>query len=137
MNGFLEKTTQNLTAAKILLDQCHYSSSVHCLFYGCLQTALHVLFVKLKHDKTKFVNDMQQKKTGTHQQVSDLIADALKKNSEEDSKWFKKNFSALKTLRVKADYEAAPISQTEGYDALSKTNAINNLIKKISYDGKD
>ena len=132
MNGFLEKTKQNINAAQVLLGQSHYASSVHCAFYACLQTLFHVLFVQLKHDKRQFINAMQRKKTGTHQQVSDLIETEIKKKSEEDSIWFKQNFSALKTLRVKADYDEVPISQTEGYDALSKTNAINNLIKKLS-----
>ena len=132
MNGFLEKTKQSLIAAESLLQQSLYASSINCSFYACLQTALHVIFVILKHDKKKFINDMKQKKTGTHEHVSNLITEAIKKKNEKDAIWFRKNFSTLKTLRVKAVYEATTITQSEGYDALTNTNTINNLIRKIS-----
>jgi uncharacterized protein (UPF0332 family) len=131
MNGFLEKTKQNLTSAQILLDQCHYSSSVHCAFYGCLQTLLYVLFVKLKYDKDKFDVDLKFKKTGTHQHVFELIQEKIKKKDESDYHWFKKTFHNLKKLRERADYSEESISQSEGHDALNKAATINNLINKL------
>ena len=132
MNGFLEKTTQNLNSAKILLDQCHYSSSVHCSFYGCLQTALHILFVKLKHNKSEFEYARRIQKQGTHQYVFDLIKKEVKKNLTSDYHWFRNSFSKLKTLREQADYSEEPISQSDGHDAFNKATAINNLINKLS-----
>lgn len=80
MNGFLEKTRQSLTAAQVLLDKSLYANSVHCSFYGCLQTILHVLFVKLKRDKDKFEVDLKFKKTGTHQHAFELIQKEIKRS---------------------------------------------------------
>jgi uncharacterized protein (UPF0332 family) len=132
MNGFLEKTQQNLNSAEILLKQSHYASSVHCAFYACLQMLLHVLFVKLKHDKTRFINDIQRKKTGTHAHAFSLIEDEMRKARHPDIKWLRKNFNKLKDLRIKADYKEEYVSQPEGYEALNKANAINNVINKLS-----
>lgn len=132
MNGFLEKTTQNLNSAKILLDQCHYSSSVHCSFYGCLQTAFHTLFVKLNHEKSQFDHMRRLQKMGTHQYVFNLIKKEIEKSLKSDYQWFIHNFTKLKKLREQADYSEEPISQSEGYNALSKAIAINNLINKLS-----
>jgi uncharacterized protein (UPF0332 family) len=132
MNGFLEKAKLNLIAAEVLLEKSLYASSVHCSFYACLQVAFHVLFVILKQDEKKVLNDMRQKKKGKHQHVSDLIVEEIVKKNRKDAEWFSRNFSELKTLRVKADYKDETISLDEGQDALNTTNAINNLIKKIS-----
>lgn len=132
MNGFLEKTKQNINAAQALLAQNYYASSVHCAFYACVQTLLHVLFVKLKYDKTKFINDIQQKKTGTHVHAFSLIEDEMKKARHPDIHWFRTNFTNLKKIRIKADYKEESISHSEGHDALNKANAINNIINKLS-----
>jgi uncharacterized protein (UPF0332 family) len=132
MNTFLEKTNQNLSSAQILLDQSHYSSSVHCSFYGCLQTMAHTLFIKLNHNKLQFDYDRRLRKMETHQYIFALIKKEVEKSLKPEYNWFIHNYSKLKKLREQADYSEDPITHSQGYEALNMADAINNLINKLS-----
>lgn len=131
MNQFLEKSTQSLNSANILIKQHYYSSTINRAYYGYLQFLMHILFEKLKQDKEQFYRDVQDGKDGgTHVKASNLICRLLyKKVSPKEYKWFQSTIKELKKKRVTADYHDSVISADEGYDCIRWATDLITCVK--------
>jgi uncharacterized protein (UPF0332 family) len=129
MNKFLEKSTQSLNSADILIKQQYYSSTVNRAYYGYFQFLMHILFEKLKKDKEQFYLDVQAGKEGSHVRASNLICTLLcNKISSKEYKWFQKTIKELKKNRVTADYHDSIITPDEGSQSIKWAN---DLIKCV------
>ena len=131
MSTFLEKSTQSLNSAQILVNNSFYPSTVNRAYYACIQYLLHVLFEKLKYDKTKFYQDVRTQKDGTHGWASKLIEiEMAKMQDKEDYKWFQVKIKEFKKERVAADYYIDIVGQERGLKSIGTAKSIINVINK-------
>ncbi len=136
------KAKQNFAAAKLLFrDYTYYSCSVHCIYYGCIQTAKHVLFTIKSFDDKKITrlyyleNNKRRKKAikplGSHEFLIKLVYDFIKLKSHRDANAVKNEFNSLKVLRLKGDYENELINFVQSQQALKQGEKIIHILKKL------
>lgn len=124
MSGFKNKSQQNTTAADLLINNSLFSSSIHCSYYSCVQTLLHVLAHKMNIDFGKFLQDAKDNNQGTHKRASFLVGEEIRKKSNNDYKWFQRRFKELKALRERADYHEEVMISDDGHDAKRRNEEI-------------
>ncbi|MBL7767737.1 MAG: HEPN domain-containing protein [Flavipsychrobacter sp.] len=127
-NPYLEKSTQNLLTAELLVKNNYYPATVNRAYYSCLQFIFHVLIEKLNHN---FEEINEAPRIGTHAQAQYLIGLALAKLDEKEYKWFQAKFPEIKEQRIKADYHTDSISQEIAHDSINRANAIITTLKKL------
>jgi len=117
MSGFLEKSHQNLAAAKSMIEEKGlFTSSVSRSYYALMQNMFHHLFFTLPNDYEQYKVDAENK--GSHIAAFQMLQDHIKCTNDE-YKWLKDAFFSLKSLREKADYSDKLIAAKEagkGYD---------------------
>lgn len=131
MSQFLEKSTQSLDSASILIKQNYYSSTVNRAYYGYFQFLMHTLFEKLKKDKEQFYQDAQEGNEGSHVRASNLILVLLQsKVSHREYKWFQTTIKELKKKRVTADYYDSVITLDEGQESIKWANKLIKCVEE-------
>ena len=130
---YLEKSTQSMSAAQLLIKEHLPASTVNRAYYACVQYILHVLVDKLNHTW----DDIQkQPGSSTHSKAQYLLEHYLyqkcKDNKEnyKDYKWFQQKFPEIKLERNKADYQPDVISPDEGHKAITKADTLMNVMVK-------
>ncbi|MEO7310942.1 MAG: hypothetical protein ABIX01_11135 [Chitinophagaceae bacterium] len=130
MSAYLDKSKKNLSASELLLNKTLPDASIHCSYYAVVQQMLHVLFIKLKISQQQFDADKRNNNDGTHGYAGKLIGIDLIKRNRADYKWFQREMPALKKQREIADYQDKNMTPDEAVSALSKSNALINLLKE-------
>ena len=117
MNYLKQKSKHNIDAAKFLIDNKHYTSSVHCAYYSCLQI---LKVICIKREKTIIKNKP------VHKQIIDYICEEIK--DDKDRRSFRNTIYDLKLFREKSDYEGVLISEK---DADKAYNTAKNILTFI------
>jgi uncharacterized protein (UPF0332 family) len=130
MSEFLEKSTQSLSSAKLMVKESYYSSTVNRSYYACFQYLLHVLFVKLNKDQKEYYQEVRTGKNGSHTWAAKLVSISLAKLNMDDYKWFQKHLPELRAKREDADYFPVIISQSDGHEAISKAENLIGVLRK-------
>ncbi|WP_161971737.1 HEPN domain-containing protein [Flavobacterium silvisoli] len=135
MSFLKEKSTFNLEAAKVLIDDYdNYAPSVHCSYYGAFQFISSTLN-KLGETYEKVSNDIAASKgtsqpLASHEYPIKLISDKLSQKADVFyANTVKNKIKELKTFRRISDYDNVQITYEEGKKALALSNEIISLIK--------
>jgi uncharacterized protein (UPF0332 family) len=117
MNYLKQKSKHDIDAAKFLIDNKHYTSSVHCAYYSCLQI-LKVICIK----RGKIII----KNKPVHKQIIDYICAEIK--DDKDRRSFRNTIYDLKLFREKSDYEDVLISEKDADKAYNTAKKILRFI---------
>lgn len=132
MSVFLEKSTQSIAAAKKIVKESYYASTVNRSYYGCVHFMMYIIFVKIKKDKTDFYSDVRNGNDGTHTWAAKIIENELAHNVTQEKvyKWFQVEIKSLRKLRVLGDYHDYVVSQSDAYRSIDTAETIINNLKK-------
>jgi hypothetical protein len=123
-----EKAEQNREAFELLCQASKYASSVHCIYYHCLQLSKHVLKV---HLGTSYLQQKANGSVNSHDYVrSEVAKNLLDTASNHVSNMFSKHFNKLKRLRVQADYSDSEINEDHAKKAFGFAREIDNMLKE-------
>lgn len=123
-----KKAEENLSAAKLLIDNNMFSSSVHCSYYAGFQFSKHILANCCDIDYDKQENE--SKGRDSHYYVTTCVEnDLLKRTWKIALADYNKYYSKLKRLRKKADYLQDLISPEEAINAYVCADKMITLLK--------
>jgi hypothetical protein len=120
------KSKQSHLAFEVLYEKELYASSIHCIYYHCLQLSKYVLCVYCGIDY-----DEQKKEGGntSHDYVrKKIMDDLLSATPDYASSDFGRYFNRLKKLRVRADYSIQGISKSDASSARGLAKCLNNIL---------
>ena len=132
MSFLREKSEQNVSSAKELIELKYYGSSVHCSYYGSFQYMKFALrkFKNVTYEKIEA--DCLGYRSGTHGYVYDNILLALRSKIKDnlDYIYIKRISKDLKTFRTNSDYFNIKISLDDAEKSLKFSEEIISSIKK-------
>jgi len=118
MSKLKEKSKFNITAAKLLIDNDLYCSSVHCSYYSCFQLLKFVIKDFFGIDYDILGTQIAQSRKKTHQFIIEHVTNEINRNiGFRDAQNFKRRIKDLKTFREESDYEDIEISFEQGRKA--------------------
>ncbi len=130
MCTFSEKATQSLQAARMLVKEHYYPSTVNRSYFACMHYFMYALFERLKLDKTQFYHEMRRGHCGTHSWITRRIGQEIARASQRDYHWFRQHIASFKRLRIKCDYTDETITAQDGNEAIGLAMALMNLVGK-------
>jgi uncharacterized protein (UPF0332 family) len=119
----------NLEAAKELIRNNFYASSVHCSYYACFQ----LMMFKLVQNLSITYDDLKNRSKGesSHEYVSNEIMEILtKKSGLTIMQDFKRQYKQLKRFRLDSDYHDILIDSAGSSHALRCSEELLRMIKK-------
>lgn len=123
-----KKAEENLSAAKLLIDNSMFSSSVHCSYYAGFQFSKHVLAICCGIDYANQENESRGK--DSHYYVTSCLEKNLLNRSYRIAMAdYNTYYSKLKRLRKKADYLQDAISSKEADNAYDCADKMITLLK--------
>jgi hypothetical protein len=130
MSYLLSKSNINIKSANCLKEEKnYYSSSVHCSYYACVQTAKHILLFDLSYSLSAIFEGMKNKK-GFHNYYIKEIFNNLKTTSLSDARNFNSKIRDLRNIRNESDYEDIEILQIKSDNAYLKAKEILSILKR-------
>ena len=123
------KALDNLASSQLLIDQHHYTASVHCSYYAVLQYMKYMLANTNKSPVP--YTSQSQPGSDSHDYLLGLIRDRI--NNPLNARNFVEGFRNLKKLRVSADYELLEFSDIDSLDCRSKADGL--IMKLKTYFG--
>jgi uncharacterized protein (UPF0332 family) len=128
MPALKDKSEQSRSAFELLYKNELYASSVHCIYYHCLQFSKHVLHTYCGVNYQ--AQEDRSRGRGSHDSVREMIEDDLKNvGLLIVSNDFNCYFTALKRLRKKADYTGKRITGSMAKDALGFSESLDGILK--------
>jgi len=122
------KSECNILAAKLLVQNTYYTSSVHCYYYAILQLMKHIIlhcFTQIEIENFKQANN--NRNSSSHRLIFEQI---VPKMSNIDKFRFTNKFEKLKKMRKESDYEEIEINSDKTTDADMYANELVILLKK-------
>ncbi len=116
------KSEENIEAAKLLIENELWTSSIHCSYYSCFQIVKHIICHKLNISYKKQDEIAKDKKIGSHNYLLSSIKKKLKSLhniSVEEQRHIANSLSELKTLRIRADYRSEIFDKEKSTGVLS------------------
>ena len=150
MSDFLvQKSNENIKAAKLLIDKQMYTASIHCSYYACYQLINFILFNNFKFTKEKLNKEQQHVAAmnkdhnssdlnmNSHDATIGLFTEIIvekNKFTSVDATKLQYNMSLLKTQRTQADYENETLTTPTIAGLIYNTadTLINNLKTKFN-----
>lgn len=123
------KALENLASSQLLIDQHHYTASVHCSYYAVLQYMKYMLANTSK--KPVSYPSQSQPGSDSHDYLIGLIRDRI--NNPLNARNFVEGIRELKKQRVSADYELFEFSDIDSLDCRSKAEGL--IMKLKTYFG--
>lgn len=132
MSFLKEKSEDNVSSAKELIELKYYGPSVHCSYYGSFQ---YMKFALRKYNNTtydKIEADCLGFRSGTHGYICDNILLVLRSKIKDnrDYIYIKRIAKDLKTFRTNSDYFNIKISLDNAEKSLKFSEEIISSIKK-------
>lgn len=125
MSKIRQKSDFNIDAAKLLIRETYYASSVHCSYYSCFQLMKYTIKEFFGIDYEAQSINISSSGQRTHQYVINYVTTELKRFvGAEECKIFKRTIKDLKQFRLESDYENIEVSHDYGQNALDKAIAI-------------
>ena len=119
------KADENFEAAKLLITNTMYSTSIHCLYYSCFQLSK---FALNKNGITYDDQERLSKGLDSHHYIITETANQIDPKSHLGYLDYNYNMSRLKKMRRKADYTNAKISLSEAEKACSMAESVRKII---------
>jgi uncharacterized protein (UPF0332 family) len=134
MSILKEKSSFNITAAKLLNDNYLFAPSIHCSYYSCLQlmkvAVREFKGISLKEMEDEIIDAKNTKNLNSHSYIIKVICDLIHNDSKADHSLFERKITQLKKLRVNSDYEEVEITTSESSKAFEFANEIRAQISK-------
>lgn len=144
MSYLEEKSNQNLKAAKFLMNEKLYASSVHCSYYAALQFMTNEYARCLKKNFKEIAKEAEDGK-GSHNYIINGIIDYIKstyrkdptietlQRNVKDSNIHKlhRKIKDLKVFRVKSDYRNEAIDKDSGEKVYNSSLEIRKALKEF------
>lgn len=127
MKEILRKSTQNISAADLLIKQGYYATSVHCSYYSVYQTMAYILQYILGERDAKAWGDPE----GSHNNTINRIFQAALGRDKKKARELHKYISNLKNNRVTADYYDIIIDPTFSKEAYKSAGMILATLSEI------
>ncbi|MCX7729244.1 MAG: hypothetical protein N2203_07225 [Bacteroidia bacterium] len=130
--SLIEKSEQNINAAKILINNKFFSTSVHASYYACFQL---IILINEKYPSNQIKIDNNEKQ-GTHEKRINLLK-ILIDTKIQDTKQRKKiiqDLFQIKKVRKTADYENTLIQQDTAQHVLQQSITLTKSLKKLLYE---
>ena len=128
----IQKSEQNFSSAKVLIDNQMYNSSVHCSYYSCFQIVICIIGddynYKEYQEWVRKKKENNSKKTGNHDFSIHKVCELIKYS--EDVAGFNNGINQLKALRNKADYRNNLIGNNGSGKAYKMAKKINQILFK-------
>jgi uncharacterized protein (UPF0332 family) len=126
MPALKDKSEQNRSAFELLYRNELYASSVHCIYYHCLQFSKHILHTYCGID---YQEQNLSKGHGSHDDIRQGIMNNLSSITRNSvSSDFGRYFNRLKKLRVRADYSVEEISRLDATNAREFARYLNDIL---------
>jgi uncharacterized protein (UPF0332 family) len=127
----VQKSDENITSAKLLIDNKHYASSVHCSYYSCVQLMIYLLIHKYNLDRAQIEALAKGENKGSHIFAKNYIYNKMKDSGIRfDARTFYTTTGELKNKREHADYHETIISEAFSIAALNEAGEINKILRK-------
>jgi hypothetical protein len=133
MSVLKNKSDESYIAAKLLIDNKHFSSSVHCSYYSCIQLMKYILIDLEGKTEDDLLAEQQLNKEHSHEYLINYFIKLLQQNGV--YKTYRNSIGELpklKVLRVKADYKAINIIEEEAIQAHSLSKKITTDLRHIN-----
>ena len=132
MSVLITKSKENTSAAQLLIDGNHYTSSVHCSYYSCVQVMIHILLYDYGFTQGTLEIEANAKGSGSHVYAKNYLFKKMKdKNKKAIARDFYKEIGELKNKREKADYEEETISSDLSEEALAQSLRVNKILTNV------
>ncbi len=122
-----KKSEENICAAKVLISQGYYNSSVHCSYYALFQYMMYIL------NSQGFCPYAEQDAKTNAQGSHNTILKELRGHIIEDlalSRDVVNSFRFLKKKRAVADYKETQVEQGEAREDLQRVCDMINKLKQ-------
>lgn len=127
MPNYRKKSTENLSAAKLLIDNNMFTASVHCSYYAGFQMSKYILAHYCNISYTR--QEEEAKGKDSHFYIMNELSDSLSSINRFYYIDYNKYYNALKMLRKKADYSEIFITDHEAQKAYNYANQLITLLK--------
>jgi uncharacterized protein (UPF0332 family) len=122
------KSTENIEAMDILINNGKYTPSIHCAYYSCLQLSKHILSQYCSIDYEQ--QDTESSGRGSHNYIIKELSIQLEKIGRFQKLNYNNNINKLKMLRKISDYNNQTITENEANRAKVMANDIINILNK-------
>ena len=127
MNAIRLKSHENFTSGLLLKKNKLYSSSIHCFYYSCIQTMIHILLDNLHKTESEIESESFNSGKTFHNWIINKIYYEHRKINRNKSLQTQRKMYKLKKLRVEADYKNVRIE----YDKSDRSEKISKEILNI------
>lgn len=132
----IKKSENNFQSAGNLLNNSLFSSSIHCSYYSCFQTAVAVYVDISKKDYTVIQEEIRNTNKHVHSYYIDKLKGIYLSNSTDVNKYrtgssMHKLYKSLQSLRIDADYNDIEICENTAKLAFEYCKKINDFLKSI------
>ncbi len=132
MSKLKEKSSFNIAAAKLLIDNNLYCSSVHCSYYSCFQLLKFTINDFFGIDYTTLGTQIAQSRKNSHRYIIEYIEVEIQNNvGLREERNFHHKIKDLKNFREESDYEEVEITNEQGQKAYKIANEVRALLSKI------
>jgi len=131
MSEFENKSSQNIIAAQVLIEEALFTPSIHCSYYSCLQLCKHVLKYIIKISDQQIKDELGKPNLKSHELIREGILDNLKgKLNDKEYMNFNSTFNSLKRSREMADYTETDIRRELAMESVEKSKSLTAIIKR-------
>ena len=119
------KALDNSASSQLLINNRHYTASVHCSYYAVFQYMKYML----AHTNNRPVSysDQIQEGADSHENILRLIRDRI--NDPRKARAFGQEVRDLKKYRVSADYELTEFTDLDGLVCKEKADGLIAKLK--------
>jgi hypothetical protein len=127
------KSSENHAAGLILINQNHYSSSVHCSYYSCIQLMKHILLLNEEKTEQELFKKQQSASQNLHEFLINYFVRQLRVNNlYAQYRNTIGKLTELKVLRNDSDYREVVIDETKAKFASDLSLKILRDLKYIN-----
>jgi len=131
MSKLKGKSLFNITAAKLLIDNNLYCSSVHCSYYSCFQLMKFTIKDFFGIDYNTLSSQISLSDKRTHQYVIEYIRSEIQTNlGIFEARNFKRKIMDLKQFREESDYENIEVDILQGKKAYTIAQELISFLSK-------
>lgn len=132
MGVLIKKSDENISSAKLLIENNCYASSVHCSYYSSVQIMIHLLLNKFGYTPEKLEADAKSQFKGSHIFARDVIRDKMKDlGIRFKAQEFYREIGELKNKREQADYQEKLIDKDFSESAVAQADNVNLILEEI------
>lgn len=130
MSEVIIKSNENYKSGLILKRNKLYSSSIHCFYYSCVQTMIHILIEILHKNETEIESEARNSGSTFHNWLINKIYMEHKKIDRNKSLQFQRKIYKLKKIRVESDYKNIKIDYNKSDRSEKISKEILNILNK-------